>query len=201
MSLVWKAIVRQSTQIRVHMRNIKIKSLKRLLKLFIAPINKLHAALYPVSYARKIGVNMKNDLTIYGSSYFMFSSEPYLISLGSNVYISIGVEFVCHDGSTLPFRKDIPDLELAGEITVGDDVFIGKGATILAGVSIGSNCIIGACALVTKDVPDNSIFGGNPAKFIKSTDDFLISAKKRSLGIGHLKGKEKVDAYKKIFKK
>lgn len=173
----------------------------RLLKIFTAPFNLLYAILYPVSYARRIGVNMRGRVFIYGSSYNMFSSEPYLVTLGDNVYISVGVEFVCHDGSTLPFRKDIPDLELAGEITVGDNVFIGKGVTVLAGVSIGSNCVIGACSLVTKNVPDNTIYGGVPAIFLKSTDEFLNKAKIKSLKIGHLKGNDKVTAYKKIFNK
>ncbi|WP_137885658.1 DapH/DapD/GlmU-related protein [Pseudomonas sp. 2FE] len=175
--------------------------LRRLLKLFTAPVNMLHASLYPASYARKIGVNCKSDLTIYGSSYSMFSSEPYLVTLGQNVYISIGASFVCHDGSTLPFRKDIPDLELAGEITVGDNVFIGMGALVLANVNIGSNCIVGANAVVTKDVLEGSIVAGNPARVIGNTSDFLEKAKRKSLNIGHLTGREKVLAYKKIFNK
>lgn len=175
--------------------------IRRLLKLFTAPINMLHAALYPVSYARKIGVQMNGKVTIYGSSYGMFSSEPYLVTLGDNVYISIGAGFVCHDGSTLPFRKDYPDLELAGEIKVGDNVFIGMGALVLPNVTIGSNCIIGANSVVTKSVPDGSIVAGNPARLIGNTADFLERAKVKSLKIGHLTGIEKVHAYKRIFAK
>ena len=159
----------------------------------------LHAALYPVSYARRIGVEMRGRVTIYGSSYAMFSAEPYLVTLGDNVYISIGASFVCHDGSTLPFRKDIPDLELAGEIRVGDNVFIGKGVLILPGVVVGNNCIVGAHSVVTQSVPDGSIVAGNPARIVSTTEDFLRRAQKKSLRIGHLTGREKVLAYKKIF--
>jgi len=131
----------------------------------------------------------------------MFSSEPYLVTLGDNVFISVGTEFVCHDGSTLPYRRKYPDLELAGEIIVGDNVFIGKGVTILPGVTIGSNCVIGACSVVTKDVPDNSVYVGIPARFVKTSEAFLQGAKERSLKIGHLTGKEKIAAYKSIFSK
>ncbi len=177
------------------------KKILRFKKIFSVPFKKLYAQLYPVDYARGLGVVMDGDVTIYGSSYYMFSSEPYLVSLSNNVFISVGVEFVCHDGSTLPFRKDYPKLELAGEINVGENVFIGKGATILHGVTIGSNSIIGACSVVTKDVPDNTIVGGIPAKFIKSTDDFLVKANEKSLEIGDLTGLDKVLAYKKIFNK
>lgn len=173
----------------------------RLLKIFTAPLNMLHAALYPVSYARKIGVELRGRVTIYGSSYAMFSSEPYLVTLGDNVYISIGASFVCHDGSTLPFRKDTPDLELAGEVRVGNNVFIGMGALILPNVIIGNNCIVGANSVVTRSVPDGSIVAGNPARLVSTTEDFLLRAQKKSLKIGHLSGKEKVLAYKRIFDK
>lgn len=175
--------------------------LLRLLKIFTVPINMLHASLYPMSYARKIGVNINGNVKIYGTSYSMFSSEPYLVTLGDNVFISVGASFICHDGSTLPFRREIPDLELAGEISVGDNVFIGAGALVLANVAIGNNCIVGANAVVTKDVPDGTIVAGNPARFIKNTSEFLKNAELKSLKIGHLTGKKKVQAYKNIFNK
>ncbi|MCF4994985.1 acyltransferase [Pseudomonas syringae] len=176
-------------------------SARRLLKVFSAPFNMLHAVLYPVSYAKKIGVSTKGRLTIYGSSYEMFSTEPYLVTLGDNVFISIKAKFVCHDGSTLPFRQAIPDLELAGEIIVGDNVFIGMGALILPNVRIGNDCIVGANAVVTKDVADGTIVAGNPARVVSLTKDFLERAQNKSLKIGHLVGNEKVLAYKKIFNK
>ncbi|MCO7506515.1 MULTISPECIES: acyltransferase [unclassified Pseudomonas] len=176
-------------------------NLRRLLKIFTVPFNMLHAAYAPVSYARKVGVQMKGTVTIYGSSYYMFSSEPYLVTLGDNVFVSVSAKFVCHDGSTLPFRQMIPDLELAGEISVGDNVFIGMGALILANVHIGSNCIVGANSVVTKNVEDGTIVAGNPARVISHTDDWLLRAQEKSLKIGHLYGQDKVDAYKRIFKK
>lgn len=173
----------------------------RLAKIFSASYNRLYAALYPVAYAKRIGVQCRGEVTIYGSSYSMFSAEPYLVTLGDNVYISVGACFVCHDGSTLPFRKNFPDLDLAGEIRVGDNVFIGMGALILPKVTIGSNCIVGAHAVVTRDVADGTIVAGNPARAVSNTDSFLVKAKQKSLRIGHLTGKAKVDAYKAIFKK
>ncbi|MGR2667470.1 acyltransferase [Vibrio campbellii] len=171
----------------------------RVIKALRYPINAIYARLYPVRYAKKIGVNIKGNAYIYGSSYEMFSAEPYLVSLGDNVYISVDARLICHDGSTLPFRNQYPDFELAGKIDVGDNVFIGTRAMILPGVTIGNNCIIGANSVVTRDVPDNTVVGGNPARIIKSTDDFLNKSLKRSLKIGHLSGYEKVEAYKKIF--
>jgi acetyltransferase-like isoleucine patch superfamily enzyme len=53
---------------------------------------------------------------------------------------------------------------------------IGSGATILARVTIGENAIVGAGAVVTKDVPDNSIVAGNPARFLRSLSPALAAA-------------------------
>ncbi len=53
------------------------------------------------------------------------------------------------------------------QIVVGDDVWLGYGAIILPGVTIGDGAIIGAGTVVTKDVPPYAIVGGNPAKVIR----------------------------------
>ena len=49
-------------------------------------------------------------------------------------------------------------------ITIGDDCWLGANVTVLPGVTIGNRCIIGAGSVVTKDVPDDSIYAGNPAR-------------------------------------
>ena len=53
-------------------------------------------------------------------------------------------------------------------VTIGDDVWIGGNCTILPGVTIGNNVIVAAGAVVSKDVPDNCVVGGVPAKIIKT---------------------------------
>jgi acetyltransferase-like isoleucine patch superfamily enzyme len=52
-------------------------------------------------------------------------------------------------------------------VILGKNVWVGRNSVILKGVHIGDNSIIGACSVVTKDVPSNQVFGGNPARFIK----------------------------------
>ncbi len=152
-----------------------------------------------MGYAKHIGVNMGNNVNIYGNPSDMFGTEPWCITLGNNVHITREVLFVTHDGGTLLFRHLIPDLEMTAPIMVGDYVYIGVRSIILPGVTIGNNCIIAAGSVVTKNVPDNSVVGGIPAKFIKSTDEYLEGIKKRSLKLGHLKGEEKDAALKKYF--
>lgn len=159
----------------------------------------LHAKLDPVSYARSIGVRMHGKVTIYGSSLNMFSSEPYLVTLHDNVFISVNAKFICHDGGVLPFRKKYPTLDLAAPITVKSNCFIGAGALIMRGVTIGKNCIVAANAVVTKDVPDGTIVGGNPARILKTTEEYLSAAQVKSLQIGHLYGDAKHAEYKRIF--
>jgi len=53
-------------------------------------------------------------------------------------------------------------------VIIENNVFIGAHSTILKGVRIGENSIIGACSVVTKSIPRNEIWGGNPAKFIRN---------------------------------
>jgi UDP-3-O-[3-hydroxymyristoyl] glucosamine N-acyltransferase len=58
-----------------------------------------------------------------------------------------------------------------GSCEIGDYCFIGMNASIKQKVKIGRNCVIGAGAVVTKDVPDNQIWAGNPAKYLKDTEE------------------------------
>lgn len=58
-------------------------------------------------------------------------------------------------------------------VYIGDNVWIGENVCILLGVTIGNGCIIGANSVVNKNIPDNSIVAGTPAKIIKSWDPEL----------------------------
>ena len=171
----------------------------RFKRLAMYPASALFSRFFPVAYARFIGVRIVGNVTIYGSSYEMFSAEPYLVTIEDNVFISVGAKFICHDGGVLPFRKLHPSLDLAAPIRVGANTFIGLGAVILKGVEIGQNCVVGAFSVVTKDVPAGHIVAGNPARVVKTTQAYLEQALENSLGIGHLHGDEKAREYKRIF--
>ena len=66
----------------------------------------------------------------------------------------------------------------AGKVKIGNNVFIGMQATILKGVTIGNNVIIGANSLVNKNVPDNTVVAGNPAKVIMTIDEYYEKRKR-----------------------
>lgn len=120
---------------------------------------------------RKLGVKIGINFSVTGE--VSFSSEPYLITLGDNVRLSSNVNFVTHDGGMHVIRqyKNIP-ADSFGRIVVGNNVFIGMNSIIMPGVKIGSNVIVGAGSIVTKDIPDNSVACGVPAKVIESIDDY-----------------------------
>ena len=61
-------------------------------------------------------------------------------------------------------------LERALPITIGDNCWFGANVTVMPGVKIGSGCVIGAGSVVTKDIPDNSLAIGVPARVIKEID-------------------------------
>lgn len=153
----------------------------------------------PCGYARSIGVRIGRGCHFYAADVGMFGSDPYLIAIGDNVHITKGVMFVTHDGGTLILRKEVPDLELTAPISIGNDVYIGVNAIILAGVTVGDRCIIGAGAVVTKSIPANSVAVGVPARVVKTVDEYLASAQARSLHLGHLRGAEKEVELRKHF--
>ena len=144
----------------------------------------------PLKYAKKIGVNMPNEeVYLYGN--ISWGTEPWLITLGSNVHITDGVKFINHDGGTLLFRSKVADLEITKPISIGDNVYIGNNVIILPGVSIGDNVVIGAGAVVSKDIEANSVAVGVPAKKIKTAHEYFEKIQKESIHLGHLKGEEK----------
>ena len=90
-------------------------------------------------------------------------------AIGDNVMM--GPECYIYTRNHAFSRTDIPMREQGLQdfkpVTIGNDVWIGARVTILPGVKIGNGCIIGAGSVVTKDIPDYAIGGGNPARVIR----------------------------------
>jgi acetyltransferase-like isoleucine patch superfamily enzyme len=57
-----------------------------------------------------------------------------------------------------------------GQMVIGDDVWVAEGATLLGGITVGDGAVVGAHAVVTKDVPPHTVVAGNPARVIKQLD-------------------------------
>ena len=129
-----------------------------------------------------IGKTIDESTTIFAPFYVNFGQ---FIDFGKNVFINHACSFLDMGGITI--EDDVligPRVNLTTEnhplnpsdrralitkpIVIKRRAWIGAGATILPGVTIGENAVIAAGAVVSKDVPANTVFGGIPAKFIKA---------------------------------
>ena len=88
------------------------------------------------------------------------------VTFGDNVFIAPNCVFSTA-GHAIDSAQRNQGLEIALPITVGDSVWIGANVSVLPGVTIGSNTIIGAGSVVNKDIPDGVIAAGNPCKVIR----------------------------------
>jgi maltose O-acetyltransferase len=78
---------------------------------------------------------------------------------------------------------------VTGDITIGNNVWIGGRATILRGVTIGDNAVVGAGSVVTRDVPENAVVAGNPARIVKMRGCELDSALQQARHVEQWSGK------------
>lgn len=92
------------------------------------------------------------------------------IRIGDNCFLAPGVHIYTAT-HPLDAKARISGAEFGKPVTIGDNVWIGGRAIINPGVKIGNNAVIASGAVVTKDVPDNVVVGGNPAKVIKQIDN------------------------------
>lgn len=121
-----------------------------------------------ISYARMKGVKVGENCRLYTKSW---GSEPFLITIGDKVTITSGVKILTHDGSTwLVHDSKGNRYQHYAPVTIGNNVFIGVNSIIMPGVTIGNRVVIGAGSTVTKDIPDNSVAVGSPARVVSSFD-------------------------------
>jgi acetyltransferase-like isoleucine patch superfamily enzyme len=173
--------------------------MRKLIVILARISTRLRIARDPIGYARSIGVQIGERVTFYGMDPSMFGSEPWLVTIGSDVFVTAGVQFITHDGGTLILRGEVPDLEWTAPITIGNSVYLGLRAMVLPGVTIGDRCIIGAGAVVSRSIPSGSVAVGVPARVIGTTDDYLRRMCAKSLKLGHLRGAEKDAALRRHF--
>lgn len=137
------------------------------MKLFVKKLlRKIKGSAYTPEELRTYGVRVGDNCYI-GIKHIDIA-HGFLISIGNNVTVS-SARILAHDAST----KRYLGYSKVGQVTIDDDTFIGAGAIILPGVHIGKNVIVGAGAVVTRDIPDHCVVAGNPAKFICTTEEFI----------------------------
>ncbi|MCC7402046.1 MAG: acyltransferase [Chitinophagaceae bacterium] len=121
------------------------------------------------------------DIRLYGKGSINAGNDSYIGSL-SAIQLEEGCKVVIGDHCMIShnvriytstnladqdFRTGNENLKKKGDVIIGDGVWIGANVFINPGINIGNNSVIGANSVVTKDIPENSICGGVPAKVIR----------------------------------
>ena len=112
------------------------------------------------------GPNIHLGRNFYANFNFSVLDEAD-VTIGDHVFIgpNVGIYTAIHP---LDPKTRRTGLEGAEPVRIGDDVWIGGGAQILPGVTIGSRSVIGAGSVVTRDIPDDVVAAGNPCRVIRS---------------------------------
>lgn len=136
-----------------------------------------------------IGAPVDESVTVFPPFYSDFGKN---ITLGRRIFINAGCKLqdqggvdigddclIGHNVVMATLNHDLDPLKRAdmhpARIVIGRNVWIGSNATILPGVTIGDNAVVAAAAVVTKDVPANSVVVGSPARVIRSvTQDTVL---------------------------
>lgn len=127
-----------------------------------------------VDHLRSIGVSVGEGVEIFRPFNTTIDIQnPHLLSIGNYVQIAGPVTIMTHDYSWSVLKRKYGYIYGNQEKTsIGNNVFIGWGATILAGSTIGDNVIIGANTVISGKVSSNSVYAGNPGKKIMTLEQF-----------------------------
>lgn len=136
-----------------------------------------------VNYYRKLGTKIGERTTVFEpTKTFIDLTRPFLVEIGDDVQITRGVTILTHGYDWSVLKGIYGEVSgSAGKVKIGNNVFIGTNATILKGVTVGNNVVIGANSLVNKDIPDNSVYAGNPAQYICSIEEYNTRRQKVQL--------------------
>lgn len=152
-----------------------------------------------VKYWQTLGVSIGGGTKFYNVQ--LDYGHPWLISVGENCILT-NCRILTHDASTYSFlsRSKI------GLVNIGNNVFIGVNAVILPNVTIGDDVVVGAGSIVTRDIPNNSVVAGNPAKIICTYSEYvnkcngLINASNKFDTHYSRKTKEEIEEIKEVLR-
>lgn len=136
-----------------------------------------------ISWLRSQGIQIGNGCVVrHQRTARIDVSRPTLVTIGDNVDMNMNFQILTHDWASLVFRSKYHDfVNSSAHVTIGSNIYFGTNVTILKGVTIGDNCVIGAGSLVTHDIPANSVATGIPCKVVCSLETYYSKRKERGL--------------------
>lgn len=160
-------------------------NIRRALRLIISKLNNLFRLTSEdliISLRRK-GVKIGDNVNFrYPEHTLIDITRPSLIEMGDNLDINDNFTVLTHDFGTFVFRNLYNDfLNCSGKVKIGSNIYFGRDVTILKGVTIGDNCIIGLGSVVSRDIPPNSVAVGYPAKVVCTIEDYYKKRKSACL--------------------
>lgn len=113
----------------------------------------------------KMSIGSNSSISAYTT---IFAGSGVIIGKDCLISSNCSISSVSHtQEAVIRYNDDPPEMTKSKLVVLGDNVWIGMNACILPGVEIGSNSIVGAGSVVTKNIPANQVWVGNPARFIK----------------------------------
>lgn len=128
-------------------------------ELFMGNIGERSRIMPPLTVVRGNSVKIGRNVVVMNNSLFMAAGS---ITIKDDVMVAANVQLISNN-------HDLYDHQIltCKPVRLKRNCWIGAGATILPGITVGENAVVAAGAVVTKDVEDNTVVGGNPAKVIK----------------------------------
>lgn len=136
-----------------------------------------------IDYLKRIGVKVGEGVIFYRPMNTTIDIQnPHLLEIGNHVMLTGPVTILTHDYSWSVIKYKYGEIIGNQRYTVlGNNIFVGWGATILAGTQIGNNTIIGANSVVSGVLEGDAVYAGNPARKIMSLDEYYNKRKHKQL--------------------
>ena len=152
-----------------------------------------------IRYLRGQGMRIGEGTVIYDPrNVLLDETRPWLIDIGRNVQITRGVTLLTHGYEWAVLKGVYGEvLGSAGKVSIRDNVFLGVNTVVLKGVTIGSNTVIGAGSVVTRDIPGNCVAAGNPARVLMTLEEYREKRKAAQRS----EARELVLEYRKVYGK
>lgn len=168
--------------------------------------NRISKIYYKSSSARYIKFLRKKGVTIGQGCIFrstrttrIDTTRPSLIEIGNNVDMNHNFQILTHDWASGVFRHTFHNIiPSSGKVKIGNNIYFGTNVIVLKGVTIGDNCVVAAGAIVTKDIPSNSVVAGSPARVICTLEEYYEKRKNICIQEAFEYARSIVDRYKRI---